>query len=252
MEDNEKAPAHETFEGLEERIGYSFREGSLLAAAMTHPSYRAEQPDDIMDNQRLEFVGDAVIGLLAASFLYDRTDAPEGGLTTMRSRLTDRSALSRVAAEIHLQDWLRLGKGEARSGGRRRPSSLCDALEALFGAVYMDGGMPACSAVFARLFERAAEEVLREPEKGNPKGVLQEYSQALWKESPVYQLTDRKGPQHASTFYVTVLPAGRKKRGGIGPEPPEGGVGRGRGDFSPCSTMGIRPASELRAFGVAT
>ena len=190
---------------LEKSIGYVFRRQALLEAALTHRSFRFEQTDICVDNQRLEFLGDAVLGFLTAAFLYKKHDmSDEGVLTSLRSQITSGKALSHIARETGLGESVRIGAGEERSGGRERPSLLADTLEAVLGAAYLDGGMKGCRKVFGKLFVPRLEELSGDIWAQNPKGRLQEYSQRCWKKSPVYEVLERSGPAHATLFKVAV------------------------------------------------
>lgn len=202
---------------LEKDIGYRFRRPALLDLALVHRSYRYEKAEASADNQRLEFLGDAVLGLVAAGYVYETfPDRDEGALTTMRSQMTSGQALARVAARIDLGRYLKMGKGEERAGGCNRPSSLADALEAVIGAAYLDGGMRACERIFAALFVPHTARLNEDMWAGNPKGRLQELCQRRWKSSPRYVLTQRNGPAHAQVFTVEVLVNGEVQGRGSG------------------------------------
>lgn len=186
---------------LEEQIGYCFKNQELLNMALTHPSYRFESDEVDFDNQRLEFLGDAVLGFLAAFHLYaEFTEVDEGQLTLGRSRITSGKALAEVATRIELGDYILMGKGERQSGGASRSSILADALEALIGAAYLDGEMGAAEIIFKRLIASTLEDVPEEGWKINPKGRLQEYSQKKFKDQPVYSLVKEDGPAHRKVF----------------------------------------------------
>jgi len=193
-------------------IGYTFRDPHLLMQAFVHPSFRYENGDIAEDNQRLEFLGDAVLGLLAADALYRVCgQEAEGGLTQRRSQMTSGQALAAIAREAGLGAYLQLGKGEARSGGAQRQGNLADLLEALFGAAWLDGGLKAVQKMFHKLLlPRMPDVDPQDLARANPKGHLQEISQARWKQAPVYALVDTSGPAHAQVFTATVhLPDGR-------------------------------------------
>jgi len=190
---------------LEKKIGYAFRRRELLEVALTHRSFRFENAGVSEDNQRLEFLGDAVLGFLTAAFLYDKHDtSDEGVLTSLRSQTASGKALARFAREAGLGEAVRLGMGEERSGGRKRASLLADTLEAIIGAAYLDGGMKGCGKIFRKLLVPRLEELSGDVWEHNPKGKLQEYSQKRWKKSPVYKVVDRAGPAHATLFTVSV------------------------------------------------
>jgi ribonuclease III len=203
------------YRALEKRLGYRFRRRKMLEAALTHPSFRVESGDDIMDNQRLEFLGDAVLGMAAAAHFYrEMSDIDEGKLTSLRSQITRGRALAGLARELGVGAFLRMGRGEEGSGGRDRASNLEDALEAVIGAIYLDGGFKAAQKVFRRVFVPVIEALSDDIWAGNPKGKLQEFSQRRWKESPLYAVLSQEGPPHATTFTVSVtLRDGRSRQG---------------------------------------
>jgi len=191
---------------LEERIGYKFRNSLLLAEALTHPSLRHETHRSHFDNQRLEFLGDAVLQLVVTEHLYGYfTAEAEGKLTKLRARLVSREALAVHAAAINLGHYLMMGRGEEASGGRLRNSTLADAFEALVGAIFLDSDL-----AMARKFilEQTADDLaqlVEEPIDVNPKGQLQELLQAISPRSPVYEVMSQTGPEHAKTFVVRAV-----------------------------------------------
>ena len=191
---------------LEARLGHAFADKTLLLAALTHPSYAAEHPADApSDNQRLEFLGDAALGLAAAEHLFlTQPGWHEGRLTKVRSRLTNENALARVARELELGAHLRLGRGEERSGGRETPSNLADALEAVIGALWLDGGAGPVRALFGTRFADLLREAVADATEINPKGELQELVQARWQDHPEYTLLSAEGPPHRRLYRVAV------------------------------------------------
>jgi len=190
---------------LESRIHYKFRNSLLLAEALTHPSLAYESQKPHFDNQRLEFLGDAVLQLIVTEELYKRfPEATEGRLTKLRSRVVSRRALARFALAIQLGDYVMLGKGEEATGGRRRLSTLADAFEALIGAVYLDSGMELACALVLRLFEAEIGSMIHSPEERNPKGELQEHLQAIHPQAPVYRIIGESGPDHRRVFQAEV------------------------------------------------
>lgn len=190
---------------LEQRIGYSFRRKRRLAMALTHRSYRFENDDTEGDNQRLEFLGDAALGFATAAHLYEVfPDVPEGELTKLRSRVTSGKTLAEVAAECGLGEFLSLGKGETQSGGRERPSNLADAMEAVLGAAYLDGGVRAVNRILRKLIVPRIEQLHPSHAHDNPKGHLQELSQARWQTTPRYRVIQEEGPSHGRRFTVEV------------------------------------------------
>lgn len=206
------------YKELEWTIGYRFRDKALLEMAVTHPSYRFESEGVEYDNQRLEFLGDAVLDLLLAESLYDALPSEaEGALTSARSRLASGRALAKHARRVGLGTFLRMGRGEEASGGRSRASSLADALEALIGAAYLDKGLKGARKLFECVFAPDWSVLAGDRLSDNPKGKLQEYAQAKWKRGPVYSVLKTEGPAHARVFSVAVrLPDGRKAQGTSG------------------------------------
>jgi len=200
---------------LEERLNYQFKDPALLERVLTHRSYRFETTAVEVDNQRLEFLGDAVLDLLAAEKLFqEHPEAREGQLSKLRSRYTSDVELAKVAKTIQLGDYLKLGRGEAKSGGQIRLSNLADALEALFGAIFLDRGLDPARTLFLQLFETHAEWVQETMEDTNPKGKLLEYSQQHWKKTPTYKLIDESGPAHKKSFTTEVsIPSGQTAEG---------------------------------------
>jgi ribonuclease-3 len=190
---------------LEKRLGYRFKDRSLLQAALTHPSYCFEQDDATGHNQRLEYLGDAVLGLLAAQYAFDQhTDANEGQLTVLRSQVASGKALAETARAIDLGTFLRLGKGEERSGGRARASMLADSLEAVFGAAWQDGGLRASHKLFKQLIVPRLQTIGTTGTQDNPKGALQELAQGAYQCTPVYEGLAVEGPAHAPRYRTRV------------------------------------------------
>jgi ribonuclease-3 len=187
-------------------IGYVFRDVVLAECAITLPSWYVETAVG-RDNQRLEFLGDAVLGLLAANHLYNSfPDLDEGEMSLLRTRVTSGRALAEVAREIGLNALLRIGKSEEAVGGREREGALADAIEAVFGAVWLDGGLAAVEGVYNRLLAHrasAANGVLA-VRRDNPKGCLQELTQAEDGSVPCYRLVTISGPPHKPLYRVSV------------------------------------------------
>lgn len=193
-------------DGLEERLGYKFRNRALLRQAMTHPSLSAELKSAGSDNQRLEFLGDAVLQLTLTEILYERlSEEPEGRLTQLRASVVSKPALASCARRLELGPVLRLGKGEAANDGRDRDSNLADAFEALLGAIHLDGGMKASRDVIGRVMEPTLAAALRGESESNPKGKLQEVLQALHSDIPVYNIVSEEGPDHLKQFVAEVV-----------------------------------------------
>ena len=195
---------------LSEKLGYPFKDQSLLQQAMTHPSMASEQRGESNDNQRLEFLGDAVLKVILSEYFYCAfPDQAEGFLTKTRIRLEAGQSLANCARRLGLGEYLILGKGAEKQGGRDLDSNLEDAFEALVGAVYIDGGFSSATEVVLRLMKEDLEDVLASEDTGNPKGRLQEELQAIRRESPVYRVLDEEGPGHLKQFRVEVLWCGK-------------------------------------------
>ena len=193
------------FEILEGRLGHTFRDRSLLEEALTHRSSTNEVSGVVVDNQRLEFFGDSILGFLISHSLYVRfPDAREGDLTRMRAALVDEQNLSVVAARLELGSFLLLGKGEEKSGGREKRSILADACEALIAAVFLDSGIRAARRVVRRLFEASDDSTFSGGAR-DYKSELQELVQSRSEPAPKYELTGVDGPDHEKVYTVSVL-----------------------------------------------
>lgn len=194
---------------LQVRLGYSFRNPDLLRLALTHPSVVHENNSIQEDNQRLEFLGDAVIGLILARELYDKFPRfGEGPLTKARAQMVNRRALARQTRQFALGEHLIMSRGEELNGGRGRPSALADAFEALVGAVFLDGGFDAAREFVLRCFRESFAECADIPSLENPKGELQELLQAKSPAAPRYQMTSATGPDHDRSFECAVFHEG--------------------------------------------
>ncbi len=188
------APALQT---LQTRLGYRYTRADLLRRALTHRSWGAEH------NERLEFLGDAVLSLAVSRLLYERhADSDEGDLTRVRAHLVREDSLHRVALGLGLPEVMRLSEGEARGGGAQRPSILADAVEALIGAVFLEGGYEAAHAVVQRLFGEIISATEAESWGKDAKTELQEWLQARRVPVPAYRITATRGQAHAQTFEV--------------------------------------------------
>lgn len=202
---------------LEERMGYKFRNGLLLAEALTHPSISLERKDYPFDNQRLEFLGDAVIQIVVTEHLYRLyPDCSEGVMTKLRTRLVSRTALKTLAQELDLGRHLMMGRGEEASGGRERASTLADAFESVVGAVYLDGGFDGARNFVLRAMLEDFERIARDPDEVNPKGALQEILQAIEPCAPVYEVLEQSGPDHSKRFVSRVVWSGMELGRGEG------------------------------------
>jgi ribonuclease-3 len=182
---------------LQERLQHRFQDPRLLARALTHRSFSAEH------NERLEFLGDAVLNLAVAALLYQRLkDLPEGDLSRVRANLVKQDTLHKLAVDLGLSGLIRLGEGEARSGGHKRPSILADALEALIGAVHLDAGYSAAEALVHRLFSEVEITPHMSAAAKDPKTELQELLQGRKMHVPVYRVVGTLGAAHKQTFDV--------------------------------------------------
>lgn len=190
-------------ESVAERIGYLFNTPGLLRQALTHRSF------NINHNERLEFLGDSVLNCAIAQMIFRSfPQLPEGDLSRIRSALVRESTLADIAMQLNLGDALQLGDGELQSGGSRRASTLADAMEALIGAVFVDGGFYSATQVVEMLYQPLLENIDPKNIGKDPKTLLQEYLQAKKMALPEYALVDTKGEAHAQTFYVECrLPA---------------------------------------------
>lgn len=204
---------------LEADLGYTFRNPALLENALVHRSAPNELREDQIDsNERLEFLGDGVLDLAIARDLYARfPDAAEGALTRYKATLVSEAALADIARGLDLGRYLLLGKGEKDTGGRDKPSILSDALEAVLGAIYLDGGFEEAERVIGTLFREGLESVReRSAPRGDYKTALQEWTQAHSRGLPRYRLLATEGPDHARTYTVTVALGGRPLAEGTG------------------------------------
>lgn len=192
-------------ENLEKIINYKFTDRTLLLQALTHKSYSNEQSSFVAHNERLEFLGDAVLELVISDWVFHHfPDIPEGGLTRIRAEVVSEKGLAEIAKKLHLGAGLRLGKGEEKSGGRDKPSLLSDALEAVFGTVYQDGGFSAAYRVIEKIFATPLRESARLRYGSDYKTCLQERLQERHNQLPEYHLVQVSGPDHERVFTMEV------------------------------------------------
>ncbi|MCE0522906.1 MAG: ribonuclease III [Methylacidiphilales bacterium] len=206
-------------EDFQRRLGHSFADGNLLRQALTHASFGHEKRQRLPDNQRLEFLGDAVLQLAVTAELYRRfPELPEGRLTILRARLVNRHHLQELAQDLGLGEHLILGRGEENSRGRHRGSILADAMEAILGAVYSEAGWDPARDIILRLLESSLAAISDEGDgtEANPKGSLQEKLQAEGDHPPVYRCLSETGPAHARVYEVVVEWQGRELGRGQG------------------------------------
>lgn len=185
------------------RLHIEFGDTLLLSRALTHRSYLNEHPDALEDNERLEFLGDAVLDFLVGEWLYNRfPEMKEGDLTQMRSAFVQTVQLADFARQIHLENAIRLGRGEVISGGKLRNTLLCDVFEAFIGAMLLDQGMQQVKRFFYPMLEGAVNEIIEKHKNEDPKSLLQEWAQAKGYQPPKYHTINVTGPDHAKVFEV--------------------------------------------------
>ncbi|MEZ5645086.1 MAG: ribonuclease III [Burkholderiaceae bacterium] len=197
-------------QALERRVGHRFNHPRLLERALTHRSFSADH------NERLEFLGDSVLGLAVSGLLFEKLgQLPEGDLSRVRANLVKQDSLAQIATRLGLSASLKLGDGEKRSGGMKRPSILADALEALIGAVYLDAGFEAANALVQRLYADVQWHTQMGALGKDPKTELQEWLQGRKMKLPVYRVVATLGEAHRQTFDVEclVVEAGHAERG---------------------------------------
>jgi ribonuclease-3 len=205
------------FVELQKRLGYPFRDQNLLRLALTHPSVAHETGEKLQHNQRLEFLGDAVLQLVLTQKLYEQFPSDqEGPLTKARAKLVNRKTLAERARVLNLGAHLILSRGEENSGGRERGSALADVFEALLGAIFLDGGFDAAHQFILREFSAAFGELKTLPLIENPKGELQELLQARSPRAPDYRVISTTGPDHDRVFECTVHHEGIELARGAG------------------------------------
>lgn len=196
----------DTLPRIEEKIGYVFKNKELLISAFVHRSFLNEHKGEIKShNERLEFLGDSVLGLAMADFLYHRFPThPEGPLSQLRSRLVDANACAHFLKKLHLSEYILLGRGERLGDGNTKISILADAFEALLGAIFLDGGFISAKSFLLSHFGEEVENLTESPSR-NYKAELQDYSQKKFQKTPTYKVLEEKGPDHAKIFSVAVL-----------------------------------------------
>lgn len=200
----------ESAAGLAGRLGLQFSNLHLLVRALTHRSYVNENPDAVEDNERMEFLGDAVLDFVVGAWVYNHfPEMQEGDLTRMRSALVRTDTLADFARLLDLGPALRLGRGELASGGRKRDNLLCATFEALIGAIYLDKGIPAVGDFMEPLLAGASVNVISQVERYDPKSTLQEWAQYNKLGTPHYMTIDSSGPDHAKIFTVEVRVDGK-------------------------------------------
>ncbi len=206
VEQTNKLPDRETPQELARRMGLVFHDWLLLSRALTHRSFLNEHPEALEDNERLEFLGDAVLDFTVGAWLYNRyPEMPEGDLTRMRSALVYTDQLANFARKIGLGNAMRLGRGELHGGGRERAPLLCDTFEAFIGAIYLDLGLETVIQFISPLLETAADEVLLTHRLDDAKSLFQEWVQSQGLPAPHYVTRATTGPDHSKLFEVDVV-----------------------------------------------
>jgi ribonuclease-3 len=203
---------------IEKGLNLTFNDKTLLRRALTHRSYLNENQDYILeDNERLEFLGDAILDFITGEHLYHRfPESAEGQLTNLRSALVRTEQLARFATEMRLGDYLFLGRGEEETGGRQRTAILCDAFEALIGALYLDRGLEFTRDFMCDVMEQALQEVLISDTEKDAKSRLQEVAQSHYRVTPTYRTIKEEGPDHAKEFTVQALLGSKPYGEGVG------------------------------------
>lgn len=202
---------------LAQRLHLPFKDLLLLSRALTHRSYLNEHPEAIEDNERLEFLGDAVLDFVVGAWLYNRyPEMPEGDLTRMRSALVHTEQLADFARRIQLGNAMRLGRGEAQGGGRDRSALLCDTFEAVIGALYLHSGIDAVTDFISPLLDETSDEILANHKNEDPKSQFQEWAQGQGFSTPLYVTRSATGPDHSKLFEVDVVVNGMNYGSGSG------------------------------------
>jgi ribonuclease-3 len=211
---------------LETKINIKFKNSDLLQTALTHRSYLNENRSyHLPHNERLEFLGDAVLELITTEYLYRNFENPEGELTNLRSSLVNYRLLAEIARDVGIEDYILLSRGEAKDTGRARQVILANALEALIGAIYLDQDMPATSIFIEQFVLSRLPQILKEQTFLDPKSQLQEIIQDKMAITPSYRVLSEAGPDHAKTFIVGVYIDDRLIGEGSGPSKQEAEVG---------------------------
>ena len=226
---------------LEERLNVRFNDFSLLLRALTHRSFLNENADAVLqDNERLEFLGDAVLDFIVGAYLYDRfPELDEGELTSLRAALVRAETLAGFARTCHLGYYLRLGQGESESGGRERIPTLCAAFEAVIGALYLDQGLPAVEALVEPMIAPALAKIQADSLHKDARSEFQVWAQARFNITPRYEVVAAEGPDHDKTFTLRVL---------VGEEDWGSGQGRSKQSASQsAATAALERAMALEA-----
>jgi ribonuclease III len=211
-------PGLETPQDFAKRLSLEIKNPHLVTRALTHRSYVNEHPEALEDNERLEFLGDAVLDFVVGAWLYNHfPEMSEGEMTRLRAALVSTDRLGEFGAKILIGNVLRMGHGEEESGGRKRKAMLCNAFEALIGALYLDSGVPAVDKFVNPLLAQAVIDIRKGQTERDPKSMLQEWVQARGQGSPNYRIVAESGPDHSKYFVVEVIVNGKRLGRGEGP-----------------------------------
>lgn len=203
-------PGLETPQSFAKRLSLPIKDGRLIQRALTHRSFLNEHPEALEDNERLEFLGDAVLDFVVGAWLYQHfPEMSEGEMTRLRASLVSTEKLGEFGAMIQIGRALRMGNGEQEGGGRKRMAMLCNAFEALVGALYLDGGIAAVENFMSQLLERSVAEIRGGDGDRDPKSQLQEWAQARGQGAPHYSIVEESGPDHRKDFVVQVRIEGK-------------------------------------------
>lgn len=206
------------FSKLEKKIGYDFKDKKLLRQALTHRSYLNENPDwDLDHNERLEFLGDAVLELIVTEYLYAKYPNPEGELTNWRAALVNANTLAKISADFDLNEYMLLSRGETKDTGRARQYILANAIEALIGSIYLDAGHDASKDFISRFILSKLPEIIEKKLYRDAKSMFQELAQEHLGQTPSYRVLEEWGPDHARQFRVGVFVGDEQLGVGEGP-----------------------------------
>lgn len=229
-----------TADQIESKLGYCFSNKELLVLAFTHCSYVNESRIPLQHNERLEFLGDSILGLIVSDYLYrELPDVPEGDLSAIRARLVEANSCISYIQKLDLEKYLVLGKGERMNDGRGRDTILSDLFEALLGAIFLDGGLEAAQSFFFNQFKSDIDIILQTPLK-NPKALLQDYCQKHFQQTPHYHVLAESGPDHSKIFQVAVLIQDIQMGSGEGPSKKEAQQAAAKNALATLNYVGVK------------